>query len=173
MAFCADFNKISVAARATQIEMPPFTDTLDGEIVGTVDAALAMMSALVAAESCGLGTCCIGYARTVNPGEMARLLGLPQGVFVVCGLALGIPREHPDLKPKQPLSLIIHHDRYRDDDLTSDLMRYDADVTTYNATRSGSKTDNDWAAHIIGYYREAMKYNLLEKFRERGFDIKS
>lgn len=173
MAFCADFNKISVAARAKQIEMPPFTDTLDGEIVGTVDAALAMMSALVAAESCGLGTCCIGYARTVNPGEMARLLGLPQGVFVVCGLALGIPREHPDLKPKQPLSLIIHHDRYRDDDLTSDLMRYDADVTTYNATRSGSKTDNDWASHIIGYYREAMKYNLLEKFRERGFDIKS
>lgn len=173
MAFCADYNKIETIARAKNIDMPPFRDTLDGEIVGTVDAALAMMSALVAAESCGLGTCCIGYARTVNPAEMARLLKLPQGVFVVCGLALGIPRELPDLKPKQPLSLVVHHNTYRDDDLTADLLGYDATVTEYNATRAGSKSTNDWADHIIGYYREAMKYDLLSKFRERGFDIKS
>lgn len=173
LAFCADFNKISVAARAKGIDMPPFTDTLDGEIVGTVDAALAMMSALVAAESCGLGTCCIGYARTVNPAEMARLLGLPKGVFVVCGLAIGVPREMPDLKPKQPLQLIVHSNRYRSDDLTPDLMAYDREVTDYNASRSGTKSDHDWTAHIIDYYREAMNYDLLEKLRERGFDIKS
>ena len=41
--FLADFNKISVAASATGAEMPRFTDTLDGLIVGTVDASLALM----------------------------------------------------------------------------------------------------------------------------------
>lgn len=173
MAFCADYNKITTIAHAKNIEMPPFTDTLDGEIVGVVDAALAMMSALVAAESAGLGTCCIGYARTADPEGIARLLNLPKGVFVVCGLALGIPRELPDLKPKQPVELVVHHNSYRTDDLTDDLLRYDADVTHYNATRSGTKSDNDWAAHIISYYREAMKYNLLTKFKERGFDIRN
>lgn len=172
LVFCADYNKIEAGAKAKKVEMPPFYDTLDGEIVGVVDAALAMMSALVAAESCGLGTCCVGYARTVNPSEIARLLNLPQGVFVVCGLAIGIPRELPDLKPKQPLSLIVHHDRYRDDDLTSDILRYDEEVKEYNATRSGTKSDNDWVSHIISYYAEAMNYDLLEKLRERGFDIK-
>ncbi len=173
LAFCADYNKITTGARVKGIEMPPFTDTVDGLIVGVVDASLAMMSAVVAAESAGLGTCCIGYARTANPEGIAEALKLPQGVFVVCGLALGVPREMPDLKPKQPLSLLVHQNHYREDDLTEDLMKYDSEIAHYNATRAGSKSDNDWVAHIISYYREAMKYNLMERFRQRGFDLKS
>ncbi len=172
MVFCADYNKISDIAVQKGIDMPPFFDTLDGVMVGCVDAALAMMSALVAAESAGLGTCCIGYARTVDPAGIAKLLELPQGVFVVCGLALGVPRELPDLKPKQSAELLIHTNRYSTDKIGANLAEYDRVVTHYNATRSGSKSDNDWAAHIIDYYREAMKYHMLDKLRERGFDIK-
>ena len=47
--FCADYNKIRTIANAKKIEMPPFEKTGDGVIVGIVDAALAMMSALTAA----------------------------------------------------------------------------------------------------------------------------
>ena len=173
LAFCGDYNKIRCAARAKGIEMPEFENTADGLIVATVDAALAMMSAVVAAESLGLATCCIGYARTADPEGIARELGLPKGVYVVCGLALGIPRELPDLKPKQPLSLLVHPNRYRADDLTPDLLAYDAEITAYNETRSGTKTDNDWASHIVGYYSDAMSYNMLQKLALRGFDLKS
>lgn len=173
LAFCADYNKIRQGAVAKHVDMPEFTDTVDGLIVGTVDAALAMMSAVVAAEAAGLGTCCIGYARTADPEAIAHELQLPEGVFVVCGLALGIPREMPDLKPKQPLSLLIHHDHYRSDDLKNEILKYDSDIAHYNATRTGSKSDNDWITHIISYYREAMKYNLMSRLRERGFDLKS
>lgn len=173
MAFCADYNKIRTAARAKGIEMPEFENTVDGLIVATVDATLAMMSAVVAAESVGLGTCCIGYARTADPEGIARALELPKGVYVVCGLALGIPREEPDLKPKQPLSLIVHSNHYRTDDLTADLMAYDTEVATYNETRSGTKSTNDWAAHIISYYVEAMNYDMLRHLALRGFNLKS
>lgn len=168
--FCADFNKIATIAEAKGINMPEFTKTLDGIIVGTVDAALAMMSAVVAAESFGLGTCCIGYARTAAPEAVSILLNLPKYTYPVCGLAIGVPREMPDLKPKQPLSLIIHQNRYRDDDLLPDLTAYDEEITRFNATRSGSKTDNDWASHIVDYYHQAMSYRLLEALRQRGFD---
>ena len=171
--FCADYNKITQLADLKYIDMPPFTHTMDGIIVGVVDATLAMMSALVAAESCGLGTCCIGYARTAAPEAISRLLELPQGVFAVCGLAIGIPREQPDLKPKQPLSVIVHHDKYRSDDMGPELLDYDAEIREYNRTRSGSTTDNDWAAHIIDYYRHAMSYRMLDALRRRGFDAKS
>lgn len=173
LVFCADYNKIRVAARAKQIDMPEFEHTADGVIVGIVDASLAMMSAVVAAEACGLGTCCIGYTRTAAPREITSLLGLPQGVFIVCGLALGIPREMPDLKPKQPESLLIHSNSYRNDDLTDEILSYDAEVSKFNATRTGTKTDNDWAAHIIGYYRQAMDYKMLDALRDRGYDIES
>ncbi len=43
-----------------------------------------MMSAVVAAESCGLGTNCIGYLRTVDPARVAELLHLPKGVLSWC-----------------------------------------------------------------------------------------
>ncbi len=173
LVFCADYNKITRIAEAKGIEMPAFTDTLDGVIVGVVDATLAMMSALVAAESHGLGTCCVGYARTASPEGVARVLRLPQGVFAVCGLAIGVPREHPDHKPKQPASLLIHHNTYRTDDLADELAKYDTKVRHFNSTRAGDKTDNDWAGHIIGYYKEAMGYDMLSALTRRGFDIES
>lgn len=169
LAFCADFNKIARAAEAKSAEMPEIYNTADGLILGTVDASLAMMSAVTAASSLGLGTCCIGYARTAAPAEISTLLKLPPHVYLVCGLAIGIPRETPDLKPKQPLNLLIHPDTYRQDDLAPDLLAYDAEVSAYNTTRSGSTSTNDWVNHMLGYYREAMNYTMLDALASRGF----
>lgn len=169
--FCADYNKISQVAKAKDVDMPRFYDTMDGTIVGTVDATLAMMSALVAAESRGLGTCCIGYARTAAPAAIAELLHLPQHVFAVCGLAIGVPREQPDMKPKQPASLLIHRNAYRSDDMVPELLDYDREISHYNATRAGGTSTNDWVAHIVSYYYEAMNYNMLAALANRGFEI--
>ncbi len=52
------------------------------------------------------------------------------------------------------------------------LLDYDAEIKRYNATRAGEKTDNDWAGHIVDYYREAMSYNTLGALRRRGFDVR-
>ncbi len=171
MAFCVDYNKIMLGAEAKGVDMPEFYDTVDGYTVGVVDAALAMMSAIVAVESLGLGCCPIGYARTASPARFAEILGLPEHVFLVCGLAIGVPREHNDLKPKQTPSLLIHQNRYRDDArLVDDVLDYDEEISRYNETRSGSTTSNDWISHIVGYYHEAMEYEMLSAVRQRGFD---
>lgn len=132
-----------------------------------------MMSAVAAATSLGLGTCCIGYARTAAPAAISQLLQLPKGVFAVCGLALGVPREMPDLKPKQPHQLVIHDNLYQTDDdkLLPLLEAYDDEIRFYNTTREGTKTDNDWCDHILSYYREAMKYRMLDALRDQGYDV--
>lgn len=171
MVFCADFHKIRLIADRKGIDMPDFEHTLDGVIVGTVDATLAMMNALTAAEAQGLGTCCIGYARTCAPEALSKLLSLPQSTYIVCALAIGVPRELPDLKPKQSKEISIHNNRYSDEGLTDRLVAYDEEITRYNATRSGTTSDNDWASHIINYYREAMSYRMLDAIRRRGFDV--
>ena len=171
MVFCADYNRIGVLAKAKGISMPEFYNTLDGFTVGVIDAAITMQSAAIAAQACGLGCCCVGYVRTADPSAVADLLKLPKGVFVVCGLAIGVPREHPDLKPKLPKDLTIHQSHYTDRDMTAELVAYDKEVTQYNATRSGSKSENDWCDHIFDYYREAMKYRMLDAAKSQGFDI--
>lgn len=172
MVFCADYYKISELADRKGLDMPEFTHTADGLIVGVVDATLAMMSALVAAESLGLGTCPIGYARTAAPEETSKILELPEKVFVVCGLAIGVPREMPDIKPKQQRELMIFSNKYKTEKLVSELEAYDEIISNYNRTRSGGTTTNDWVSHILGYYREAMSYHMLDALRRRGFDVK-
>lgn len=169
LVFCADYNKISQIARAKGVDSIPFAGTVDGLIVSVIDASLAMMSALTAAESRGLGTCCVGYTRTVAPARLSELLGLPKGVCIVCGLTIGIPRELPDMKPKQDESLLIHHNGYRQDDMLRELMEYDREVSLYNESRTGTKSDNDWARHITDYYHEGENYHLGDALRERGF----
>ena len=174
-AFLSDYNKIMALAERKQIpDIPPFTDTMDGVTIGIIDASLAMMSAVVAAQACGLGSNCIGYLRTVDPAKVAEIFKLPKGVFVVCGLAIGIPREHPDLKPKQPVDLVFHQNEYRQDreKIIDELEQYDETVKEYNRTRSGGTTTNDWVAHILDYYRHAMSYRILDYLRDQGYDIK-
>ena len=172
--FCSDYHKMSLLAKEKGVEMPPFTDTMDGTIIGIIDASLAMMSAVVAAQACGLGSNCVGYLRTVDPAKVAELLKLPKGVFVVCGLAIGVPRENPDLKPKQANDTVFFKNAYSNDEskLTKDLLEYDRIVKHYNETRSGGTTENDWCAHIIEYYRHAMDYNILDYLKAQGYDIK-
>lgn len=171
LVFCADYNKIMRLSEAKGIEFPGFCNTMDGILVGIVDASLAMQNALVAATSQGLGCCCIGYARTADPFKIAEILNLPKGVFVVCGLAVGVPREMPDLKPKQPKTAVIHHNTYKNDEkLMASLVDYDKLITEYNQTRAGSKSDNDWCSHIVDYYKEAMSYKILEYLQMQGFN---
>lgn len=171
LAFCADYYKIMTGAAAKGITVPPFSHTADGVIVGVVDASLAMMSAIVAAESEGLGTCPVGYARTAAPEAVSELLTLPRGVFLVCGLAIGVPRELPDIKPKQPRELLIHRDQYDTRRISDMVLEYDKVISEYNTTRAGSKTTNDWVGHMVGYYAEAMKYNILAALERQGFGV--
>ncbi|MDE7438560.1 MAG: nitroreductase family protein [Muribaculaceae bacterium] len=172
--FLSDYNKISLLAEKKGLAVPPFTDTMDGVTIGIIDASLAMMSAVVAAQAAGLGSNCVGYLRTVDPKKVAELLKLPKGVFVVCGLALGIPREQPDLKPKQPLSVMVHKNCYNQDAaaITEELEKYDEVVKHYNQTRAGGTSDNDWVAHILSYYDHAMEYRILDYLKDQGYDVK-
>ena len=152
--------------------MPKVQDTIDGIFVGVIDATLAMNNALIAAQSCGLGSCCIGYTRTANPQKLAEVLHLPKGVFVVCGLAVGVPREKPDVKPKQPTGAVIHKNIYSEEGLIEKLEYYDDMIKAYNATRNGEKTDNDWCSHILDYYKDIMGYRILEYIQQQGFNVK-
>lgn len=167
--FLSDFNKIAVAARAKGLENPGFETTADGLIVGTIDASLAMMSAIVAATSRGLATCPIGYARTVAPATISELLGLPEGVYMVCALAVGIPSEMPDKHPKQPVDLLFFKNKYGVEDMAGKMLDYDRTVIEYNRTRAGNQSEADWVGHILGYYKEGMNYTMRQALANQGY----
>jgi nitroreductase len=165
--FCLDFHQLELAAKAKGVEFPDFQNSLNGYTVGVVDATLAMHAAIIAAESLGLGTCCIGYARTADPALTSEILGLPEKTAIICGLSVGYPAEEPDLKPKRPTPCVVFENRYGTDEaLTPALLEYDRQVSEYNRERAGEKTANDWASHILDYHR-IEKQKAIEKYMKK------
>ena len=91
----------SMRSRRTRQQTVEGTQYLEEFIVGVVDAALAAQSALIAAESLGLGGVYIGAMRNL-PEQVAEALKLPPHAFAVFGMSIGWPdpAKATDIKPR-------------------------------------------------------------------------
>jgi nitroreductase len=97
---------------------------LEGFFNATVDAALALQTCILAAETVGLGTCPISVLRN-RIAEVAEILELPDKVFPVAGLCLGYPAQQGFSSMRLPLDATVHVDRYDDSGLAEAVDGYD------------------------------------------------
>jgi len=97
---------------------------LEGFFNATVDAALALQSCILAAETLGLGTCPISVLRN-HIAAAAEILELPDKVFPVAGLCLGYPAQQGFISMRLPLEATVHVDRYDDSRLAEAIDGYD------------------------------------------------
>lgn len=120
--FCGDSRRIR---RICELRDRPFAnDHFDALFNASVDAALVMMNFIRVARAAGLGCCPLSMVRD-RSAELAELLELPDGVFVVAGMAAGFPAAPAAISPRLPLSLTVHTDRYDDSRLEEELEAYD------------------------------------------------
>ena len=98
--------------------------TLEGFFNSAVDAALALQSCILAAESLGLGTCPISVLRN-RIAEVAEILALPDKVFPIAGLCLGYPAQPGFISMRLPLDATVHVDVYDDSGLSEAIDGYD------------------------------------------------
>jgi FMN reductase [NAD(P)H] len=105
-------------------DKPVDNGTLEGFFNATVDAALAMQTFVLAAESQGLGCCPISVIRN-RIDAIAPMLALPDQVFPVIGLCVGYPAERGHVSLRLPRTLTVKQDRYDDSMLPAELDRYD------------------------------------------------
>jgi FMN reductase [NAD(P)H] len=103
---------------------PVENGTLEGFFNASVDAALALQTMIICAESAGLGVCPISVIRN-EVDKVANLLGLPDLVFPVAGLCLGYPDAEGHVSLRLPRTLTTHSDRYDDGEIASDIDDYD------------------------------------------------
>src|SRR6185503_18399100 len=86
---------------------------LEGFFNAAVDAALALQTCVLAAETLGLGTCPISVLRN-RIAEVAAILELPAKVFPVAGLCIGYPVQQGFISMRLPMEITVHVDRYDD-----------------------------------------------------------
>ncbi|MGE0418152.1 MAG: NADPH-dependent oxidoreductase [Acetobacteraceae bacterium] len=174
LVWLADLNRLdSIAAdRQTQVEG---THYLEAFILGVVDAALAAQSAVIAAESMGLGTVYIGAMRNL-PEQVAAELNLPPHVFAVFGMSVGYPdpTKETGIKPRLPQDVVLHREQY-----DPELKR--AAIETYNGIardfmREQGMKEQDWTSQATGRLRDVPALHGRDRMRDAlknlGFDLR-
>ena len=152
-------------------------DHLDAFFNAAVDAGIALGAFVTAAEAAGLGCCPISAVR--NEAEaVAELLGLPDHVFPVAGLAFGHPPIPPTISPRLPLGATLHRDRYAEGDLRAEVEAYDArrrDVRPYTAQRRpdlfGTDPAYGWSEDKARQYALPERADFGAYIRRIGFRL--
>jgi FMN reductase [NAD(P)H] len=132
---------------------PADNGILEGFFNAAVDAALALQTFILAAESAGLGCCPISVLRN-EPAIVGEILGLPDKVFPVAGLCVGWPAAAGHLSMRLPTAATLHVDRYDDAGLPAAIGGYDRAREQRNPTprekqrapaRFGYSDDYGWS----------------------------
>jgi FMN reductase [NAD(P)H] len=120
---------------------PVRNGTLEGFFNASVDAALAMQTMILCAESLGLGVCPISVIRN-EIDKVAAILALPDLVFPVAGLCLGYPPAEGHVSLRLPRAVTTHGDRYDDSALAAAIDDYDRRRDAVHAISSEQQRGN-------------------------------
>ncbi|MCM3631041.1 oxygen-insensitive NADPH nitroreductase [Paenibacillus glycanilyticus] len=167
LVWCADLYRWEQAAkRHYDGEMPSSTENF---IIATVDATLAAQNAAVAAESLGLGIVYIGGIRN-HPDRVAELLGLPQYVYPVFGMCIGVPDQSPLDRPRLPLRAVYFENSYKPDTIDSAIDDYDETLSTYMKARSNGKVSTTWSLAMAGK-AGPVRMHMRSFLQKQGFKL--
>jgi FMN reductase (NADPH) len=171
--FCADLYRIVLTAD------PSKRDILSRNLsysyfyqTAVLCAGLALQNANVAAESMGLGAVMIGGINSALP-ELDEWLALPPFVIPLVGLAVGVPDEFPEQKPRLPRNAVFFENRYNPD-LKATIDRYDRDIEAYYGARSNNNKKANWSgkfAAMLGS-QDLPLDAYTEYVKSKGFDLK-
>lgn len=151
-------------------------DHLDAFFNAAVDAAIALQAFVFAAEAAGLGCCPISVIRN-HAQEVSELLGLPDHVFPVAGLGVGIPAGPAFVSARLPLALTVHRDRYTD--ATDEAVRaYDRrrnGIFPYrkqrNVAKFGEVDEYGWSEEKARHYAVPERADFGAYVKRRGFKL--
>lgn len=177
LAWLADLARLD---RACQLRgYTQVTEHVESFLIPAVDAAIAAQNAALAAESLGLGMCYIGSIRN-NPQEVIELLGLPRLTFPIVGMTLGWPAKEARLKPRLPLSAILHWETYNSDQDAA-LLEYDRTMaatgiyTGRQVALPGKPQVVEgygWLEHTARRVSMAVRTGMREVLEKQGFALK-
>ncbi|OXM85108.1 oxygen-insensitive NADPH nitroreductase [Paenibacillus rigui] len=167
LVFCADLYRNQVAV---SMHEQPFHQNTESFLVASLDAALAAQNAAVAAESLGLGICYIGGIRN-KPQEVSELLELPQLVYPVFGMCIGVPDQAPSSRPRLARPAVYHPNAYNAGRTRSDIEAYDEVTREYYKERTQGKVLTTWSKGLADKYREPVRAHIRPFLEARGFRL--
>ena len=158
--FVGDLNRAEKGARLhTDIFQP---QGVEGILITSVDAALAGQNTLLAAESLGYGGVIIGLVRYKSV-ELAELFKLPDYTYPVFGIALGVPNQQHDVKPRLPLENVVFEEEYQEQ-TTETIEAYDRVQTEY----AGARATTTWSQRLAEQFGQPEPSSTRENLEQKN-----
>lgn len=166
---CADYNRLKHA-----VEMNGESIVFDqGEnlLVAVTDVGLLAQNLVLAAESKGYGICYIGGVRN-NMEKISQLVGLPEGVFPIYGLTVGVPDKTNEVKPRLPVEAILHENEYNEEKYEKIIPAYDETIQQYYGSRGSNQKSATWSQQMAEFLKKPHRPDIKEVLAARGYKFK-
>ena len=157
--FVGDLNRAEKGARLHTDTFQP--QGVEGLLITSVDAALAGQNTLLAAESLGYGGVIIGLVRYKSV-ELAELFKLPDYTYPVFGIALGVPNQQHDVKPRLPLEHVVFEEEYQEQS-TEAIEDYDRVQTEY----AGARATTTWSQRLAEQFGNPEPSSTRENLEQK------
>lgn len=170
--FCADLYRITETA--SQEEKEKMQDNLSFDYfskTSIVSAGIALQNANLAAESMGLGAVIIGGIARALP-DLDEWLQLPSHVIPLVGLAIGVPAEFPEQKPRLPKDAVFFENQYNHN-LKEKIKKYDDEIGSYYEQRTNNKQKMNWSQKNINMLTQDLTLGFYSEYvKSKGFGLK-
>ena len=158
--FVGDLNRAEKGARLHTDTFQP--QGVEGILITSVDAALAGQNTLLAAESLGYGGVIIGLVRYKSV-ELAELFKLPDYTYPVFGIALGVPNQQHDVKPRLPLEQVVFEEEYQEQTAEA-IETYDRVQTEY----AGARATTTWSQRLAEQFGQPEPSSTRENLEQKN-----
>ena len=158
--FVGDLNRAEKGARLHTDTFQP--QGVEGLLITSVDAALAGQNTLLAAESLGYGGVIIGLVRYKSV-ELAELFKLPDYTYPVFGIALGVPNQQHDVKPRLPLDNVVFEEEYQEQ-TTEAIEAYGRVQTEY----AGARATTTWSQRLAEQFGQPEPSSTRENLEQKN-----
>ena len=143
-----------------------FDQRLEAFLVAVIDATLFAQNFTLAFESLGYGTCYIGGLRN-DLHSVNEVLKLPQGVFPIYGLCVGVSDEQPIARPRLAPSAIMHENAYPDDErIMHDIEEYNTNYAAYLQERGAIPAA--WSEAMLKRFEKVARPALASFYESQG-----
>lgn len=168
LVWCADLYRLSDAAKRHLPEKESYEDSTENFMVATIDVALASQNAALAAESLGFGIVYIGGLRN-RIEEVSEVLGLPDGVYPVYGMCIGVADQDTGIRPRLPLDAVLHHGRYNAEQTLKGVESYDETTAAYMKERTQGERSTPWSEMMAKRLTEPVRLQMKPFLEGKGF----
>ena len=158
--FVGDLNRAEKGARLHTDTFQP--QGVEGLLITSVDAALAGQNTLLAAESLGYGGVIIGLVRYKSV-EVAELFNLPDYTYPVFGIALGVPNQKHDVKPRLPLENVVFEEEYQEQTAEA-IEAYDRVQAEY----AGARATTTWSQRLAEQFGQPEPSSTRENLEQKN-----